>query len=194
MLTSIIQHSSSSKTVCKLLREKDSLRFTLIVNVDINAIKVPRERLESRRLLDALAVHRVAIYCRTIYRKPQVNESFRWTDSKDSSHRDESKSRPLFNTDRRALDYGCARQAPVNALSSPLPQSIAQQQQQSTRYTVGRMDGAGSFGAGRAGSAFDLLAFVKQPQTILRVLAWVRTAVFYELWLADYALPFMFRF
>lgn len=129
------------------------------------------------------------------YRKLQVNESFRWTDSKDSSHRDESKSPPLFNTDRRALDYGCARQAPVNALSSPLPQSIAQQQQQqSARYTVGRMDGAGSFGAGRAGSAFDLLAFVKQPQTILRVLAWVRTAVFYELWLEDYALPFMFRF
>ncbi|XP_039504318.1 synaptogyrin-3b isoform X2 [Pimephales promelas] len=39
------------------------------------------------------------------------------------------------------------------------------------------MDGAGSFGAGRAGSAFDPIAFVKQPQTILRVLAWIFSMV-----------------
>lgn len=37
-----------------------------------------------------------------------------------------------------------------------------------------KMDGVGSFGAGRAGAAFDPLAFAKQPQTILRVLSWVR--------------------
>lgn len=82
----------------------------------------------------------------------------------------------------RAPDYGCARQAPVNAPGSPLPQSIAQQQQQESAAVAasGRMDGAGSFGAGRAGSAFDPIAFVKQPQTILRVLAWVRTAISYE--------------
>lgn len=68
--------------------------------------------------------------------------------------------------------------------SALLPQSIAQQQ--SARHTAGRMDGAGSFGAGRTGSAFDLIAFIKQPQTVLRVLAWVRTAIFYELWLTEW--------
>lgn len=40
------------------------------------------------------------------------------------------------------------------------------------------MDGAGSFGAGRTGSVMDPIAFAKQPQTILRVLCWVRDAVF----------------
>ncbi|KAJ8363984.1 hypothetical protein SKAU_G00128150 [Synaphobranchus kaupii] len=35
------------------------------------------------------------------------------------------------------------------------------------------MEGAGSFGAGRAGGAFDPVAFVKQPQTILRILSWI---------------------
>lgn len=39
------------------------------------------------------------------------------------------------------------------------------------------MDEVGSFGAGRAGSAFDLIAFVKRPQTILRVLAWIFSMV-----------------
>ncbi|KTF95335.1 hypothetical protein cypCar_00033434 [Cyprinus carpio] len=39
------------------------------------------------------------------------------------------------------------------------------------------MDEAGSFGAGRAGSAFDLIAFIKQPQTVLRVLAWIFSMV-----------------
>lgn len=37
-----------------------------------------------------------------------------------------------------------------------------------------KMDGVGSFGAGRAGSTIDPIAFAKQPQTILRVLSWVR--------------------
>jgi len=36
------------------------------------------------------------------------------------------------------------------------------------------MDGVGSFGAGRAGAAFDPFAFIQQPQTILRILSWVR--------------------
>lgn len=36
-----------------------------------------------------------------------------------------------------------------------------------------KMDGAGSFGAGRTGSTVDPIAFAKQPQTILRVLSWV---------------------
>ncbi|TRY64419.1 hypothetical protein DNTS_017114 [Danionella cerebrum] len=39
------------------------------------------------------------------------------------------------------------------------------------------MDGTGSFGAGRAGSAFDFVTFMKQPQTILRVLAWIFSMV-----------------
>ena len=41
-----------------------------------------------------------------------------------------------------------------------------------------KMDGVGSFGAGRAGSTVDPLAFAKQPQTILRVLSWVRAGFF----------------
>ncbi|KAG9279928.1 synaptogyrin-3a [Astyanax mexicanus] len=39
------------------------------------------------------------------------------------------------------------------------------------------MDGVGSFGAGRAGSAFDPLAFIQQPQTILRILSWIFSMV-----------------
>ncbi|KAK1802720.1 hypothetical protein P4O66_021253 [Electrophorus voltai] len=39
------------------------------------------------------------------------------------------------------------------------------------------MNGTGSFGAGRAGSAFDPIAFVKQPQTVLRILAWIFSMV-----------------
>jgi len=30
-----------------------------------------------------------------------------------------------------------------------------------------------AFGAGRAGSAFDPIEFIKKPQVILRVVAWV---------------------
>lgn len=37
-----------------------------------------------------------------------------------------------------------------------------------------KMDGVGSFGAGRTGSTIDPITFVKQPQTILRLLSWVR--------------------
>ncbi|XP_048846854.1 synaptogyrin-3a isoform X2 [Brienomyrus brachyistius] len=36
-----------------------------------------------------------------------------------------------------------------------------------------KMEGAGSFGAGRAGSAFNAIAFITQPQTILRILSWI---------------------
>lgn len=39
-----------------------------------------------------------------------------------------------------------------------------------------KMDGVGSFGAGRAGSTIDPIAFAKQPQTILRALSWVSTS------------------
>lgn len=35
------------------------------------------------------------------------------------------------------------------------------------------MDG-GAFGAGKAGGAFDPHAFIRQPQTLLRLLSWVR--------------------
>ncbi|XP_018619886.2 synaptogyrin-3a [Scleropages formosus] len=35
----------------------------------------------------------------------------------------------------------------------------------------------GSFGAGRAGGAFDPVSFIRQPQTILRVLAWIFSMV-----------------
>lgn len=40
-------------------------------------------------------------------------------------------------------------------------------------HTEQKMDGVGSFGAGRTGSTVDPIAFAKQPQTILRVLSWV---------------------
>lgn len=40
------------------------------------------------------------------------------------------------------------------------------------------MEGGGSFGAGRTGSTIDPIAFAKQPQTILRVLSWVRAFFF----------------
>ncbi|XP_063042839.1 synaptogyrin-3a [Engraulis encrasicolus] len=39
------------------------------------------------------------------------------------------------------------------------------------------MDGVGSFGAGRAGAAFDPIAFVQQPTTIIRILAWIFSIV-----------------
>ncbi|KAI1884602.1 hypothetical protein AGOR_G00228080 [Albula goreensis] len=39
------------------------------------------------------------------------------------------------------------------------------------------MEGVGSFGAGRAGGDFDPLAFIKQPQTILRILSWIFSMV-----------------
>ncbi|XP_072298737.1 synaptogyrin-3a [Eucyclogobius newberryi] len=39
------------------------------------------------------------------------------------------------------------------------------------------MDGVGSFGAGRTGSATDPITFVRQPTTILRVLTWVFSLV-----------------
>lgn len=41
-----------------------------------------------------------------------------------------------------------------------------------------KMDGVGSFGAGRAGTTIDPIAFAKQPQTILRVLSWVRAGFY----------------
>jgi hypothetical protein len=31
-----------------------------------------------------------------------------------------------------------------------------------------------AFGAGRGGSAFDLIEFIKKPQVIARIVAWVR--------------------
>ncbi|XP_066530348.1 synaptogyrin-3a [Hoplias malabaricus] len=39
------------------------------------------------------------------------------------------------------------------------------------------MDGVGSFGAGRAGAAFDPISFIQQPQTILRILSWIFSMV-----------------
>uniref|UniRef100_A0A672YKW5 MARVEL domain-containing protein n=1 Tax=Sphaeramia orbicularis TaxID=375764 RepID=A0A672YKW5_9TELE len=40
-----------------------------------------------------------------------------------------------------------------------------------------KMDGVGSFGAGRTGSSVDPIVFVKQPQTILRILSWIFSLV-----------------
>ncbi|XP_060799009.1 synaptogyrin-3a [Neoarius graeffei] len=39
------------------------------------------------------------------------------------------------------------------------------------------MDGVGSFGAGRAGAEFDPISFLHQPQTLLRILAWIFSMV-----------------
>ncbi|XP_023677436.1 synaptogyrin-3a isoform X2 [Paramormyrops kingsleyae] len=36
-----------------------------------------------------------------------------------------------------------------------------------------KMETAGSFGAGRAASVLNKIAFIKQPQTILRILSWI---------------------
>lgn len=41
------------------------------------------------------------------------------------------------------------------------------------------MDGVGSFGAGRAGAVFDPIAYIQQPTTILRLVAWVRLFFFH---------------
>ena len=35
-----------------------------------------------------------------------------------------------------------------------------------------------AFGAGRGGSSFDLIEFLKRPQVILRIIAWVITVTF----------------
>jgi hypothetical protein len=37
-----------------------------------------------------------------------------------------------------------------------------------------------AFGAGRAGSAFDPIEFIKKPQVILRVVAWVCNEKFFN--------------
>lgn len=39
------------------------------------------------------------------------------------------------------------------------------------------MEGVGSYGAGRAGTEFDPVAFIKRPQTILRLLSWIFSMV-----------------
>lgn len=38
------------------------------------------------------------------------------------------------------------------------------------------MEGMQAYGAGKAGGAFDPVTFLQQPQTILRIVSWVRTA------------------
>ncbi|XP_002736675.1 synaptogyrin-3-like isoform X2 [Saccoglossus kowalevskii] len=35
------------------------------------------------------------------------------------------------------------------------------------------MEGGGAYGAGKAGSAFDPIAFIKRPQVILRIVSWI---------------------
>lgn len=37
-----------------------------------------------------------------------------------------------------------------------------------------------AFGAGRAGSAFDPIEFIKKPQVILRIVAWVKKTVLFN--------------
>lgn len=36
------------------------------------------------------------------------------------------------------------------------------------------MEGMQAYGAGKAGGAFDPVTFLQQPQTILRIVSWVR--------------------
>lgn len=38
------------------------------------------------------------------------------------------------------------------------------------------MEGMQAYGAGKAGGAFDPVTFLQQPQTILRIVSWVRAA------------------
>lgn len=35
------------------------------------------------------------------------------------------------------------------------------------------MDGFQAYGAGKAGGAFDPATFIRQPQTVVRILCWV---------------------
>lgn len=42
------------------------------------------------------------------------------------------------------------------------------------QHTAGPAMDGGAFGAGKAGGAFDLQAFLRQPHTLLRLLSWVR--------------------
>lgn len=82
----------------------------------------------------------------------------------------ESSARPLL----RALwprGCGCA-QGPVPTAENSSA-SIQPRSRERGAHTEKKMDGVGSFGAGRTGSAVDPIAFAKQPQTILRVLSWV---------------------
>lgn len=66
---------------------------------------------------------------------------------------------------------GCA-QGPVPTAENSSA-SIQPRSRERGAHTEKKMDGVGSFGAGRTGSTVDPIAFVKQPQTILRVLSWV---------------------
>ena len=58
------------------------------------------------------------------------------------------------------------------------PGAWSREERTESERELQKMDGVGSFGAGRAGSTIDPLAFAKQPQTILRVLSWVRAGFF----------------
>lgn len=66
---------------------------------------------------------------------------------------------------------GCAQRPVPTAESSSA--STQPRSRERGAHTEKKMDGVGSFGAGRTGSTVDPIAFAKQPQTILRVLSWV---------------------
>ncbi|XP_055047403.2 synaptogyrin-3a [Misgurnus anguillicaudatus] len=58
-----------------------------------------------------------------------------------------------------------------------VPASVPRPTAHSLNNIKRKMDGVGSFGAGRAGAAFDPIAFIQQPQTILRILSWLFSMV-----------------
>lgn len=71
----------------------------------------------------------------------------------------------------RPRGCGCAQGPVPTAENSSAP--IQPRSRERGAHSELKMDGVGSFGAGRTGSTVDPIAFAKQPQTILRVLSWV---------------------
>lgn len=43
------------------------------------------------------------------------------------------------------------------------------------------MEGAGAYGGGKAGGAFDPISFIQRPQVILRAVCWVRIIIRYRI-------------
>lgn len=84
-----------------------------------------------------------------------------------------------FSTERPRAVWERAGPVPTAASSSSasiLPWSRERGAARSAHTERQKMDGVGSFGAGRSGSTIDPITFAKQPQTILRVLSWVRAS------------------
>ena len=52
--------------------------------------------------------------------------------------------------------------------------------QGSARKLSSKMEGLGAYGGGKAGGAFDPVAFVQRPQVVLRAMCWVSACLLKE--------------